>query len=96
MKFTPETLIVTYQLCIIFKDNEWVLQFNRQGSFLGSLDGGGYVNSGCPNLRFRSRSLREIWERILKGVGNVDVSQLRSTWEEIGYHVDICWVSNGA
>jgi hypothetical protein len=43
-----------------------------------------------------SQSLPEIRERILQAIANVDESQLRRTWEEFEFCVDVCRVTNGA
>jgi hypothetical protein len=34
-------------------------------------------------------------ERFSQAISKVDESQLRRTWEEFEYHVDICRVTNG-
>jgi hypothetical protein len=37
---------------------------------------------------------QSVREGISKGVANVDVSQLRGTWEELEYRVNVCRVTN--
>jgi hypothetical protein len=45
-----------------------------------------------PTLQF----FRQPRERISQATANVDESQLRRTWEEFEYDVDVCRVTNGA
>jgi hypothetical protein len=42
------------------------------------------------------QSLPETRQRISLATANADESQLRRTWEELQYGVDVCRVTNGA